>query len=89
MSNDSLVYIAIIEFNLIISKCYQNTLCKLIHDIYRVNNIIYTSTSSSVSKFYFSNSIIYYISCYIAMYISGDIDELTSSESDITKIKRL
>ena len=73
------MYIVVIEFNLIISKCYQNSLYKLIQDIYRVNNIIYTSTSSNVNKFYYSNSIIYYIRLYIAMYISGDINELTSS----------
>ena len=42
MSNDFLVYIVVIEFNLIISKCYQNSLYKPIHDIYNVNNIIYT-----------------------------------------------
>ena len=82
------MYIVVIEFNLIISKCYQNSLCKLIQDIYRVNNIKYTSTSSGVSKFYYSNSIIYQL-IYSNVYMSGDIDELTSSESDRTKIKRL
>ena len=87
--NISFMYTVVIEFNLIISKCYQNSLCKLIQDIYRVNIIIYTSTSSGVSKFYYSNSIIYYISCYIAMCVLGDIDNLTSSERERTKIKSL
>ena len=71
------------------SKCYWNNLYKLKCDIYRVNNIIYTSTSSDVSKFYYSNNIIYYTSLYITMYISEDIDELISSERDRIKVKRL
>ena len=60
---DSLIimihYCCWISISSLVNNCYQNSLYKLICDIYRVNNIIYTSTSSGVNKFYYSNSIIY------------------------------